>query len=229
MSSTSIRLIIHPPQSAAMNMAVDEALLRLIPDSPAPILRFYQWQDPLTVSIGYFQPRSEVPKGKHPVRRYTGGGLVDHACDFTYSMIFPRNHHLYEIGTSESYCLIHKAITQALTSIGVASDTSPEALPSSASINACFQKPVKHDILIQGSTQKIAGAAQRRTRHACLHQGSIQLIEFERSAMEKSLISHLTPLLGEKIEKSSLTPDEILKANELEASRYSTSEWTDSR
>ena len=40
----------HDAKSAAMNMAVDEALLA---DASEPILRFYRWRQP-SLSFGYF-------------------------------------------------------------------------------------------------------------------------------------------------------------------------------
>jgi lipoate-protein ligase A len=78
-------------------MAEDEALLRLV---SAPVLRIYQWTEP-AISIGYFGLYSDVPSGRPFVRRYTGGGLVDHEADFTYSIIVTRANRLNSLGTQE--------------------------------------------------------------------------------------------------------------------------------
>src|SRR5271155_3321183 len=81
---TSWRLLIHGPASPARNMAIDEALLREVRE---PVLRIYEWSVP-AVSLGYFQPAALA--GERPfVRRYTGGGLVDHAHDVTYTIVLP--------------------------------------------------------------------------------------------------------------------------------------------
>ena len=40
----------HAPHSAAMNMAIDEALLEY---ATIPLIRFYRWQSP-ALSFGYF-------------------------------------------------------------------------------------------------------------------------------------------------------------------------------
>jgi len=61
------------PRSAAMNMAIDEALL----DSVAvPSIRFYRWQSP-ALSFGYFGKFADVAEyatERDLVRRWTGGG-----------------------------------------------------------------------------------------------------------------------------------------------------------
>ena len=57
-----------------------------------PLLRVYRWERP-AVSFGYFE-RWEPVREKYPereaVRRWTGGGVVLHGEDFTYSMLIPR-------------------------------------------------------------------------------------------------------------------------------------------
>src|SRR5277367_1833538 len=81
------RLLVHQAGSPARNMAIDEALLREVRE---PVLRIYEWNVP-AVSLGYFQPAALA--GDRPfIRRYTGGGLVDHARDVTYTLVVPRKH-----------------------------------------------------------------------------------------------------------------------------------------
>ena len=163
---TSWRLLVHGPGTPARNMAVDEALLREVRE---PVLRLYEWSVP-AVSLGYFQPAALA--GDRPfIRRYTGGGLVDHDHDVTYTIVLPRAHPWMELSAPESYCLIHQGVQAALEACGISSELTPEASPVAS--EACFQKPVQHDI-IAGSI-KLSGAAQRRTREGLLHQGSILL------------------------------------------------------
>src|SRR5207248_11592242 len=79
------------PRSAAENMAVEEALLEAAGCIATPVLRFYSWSEP-AASFGYFQRYAEVLQltSLRPlVRRPTGGGLVTHDADWTYSLIFP--------------------------------------------------------------------------------------------------------------------------------------------
>src|SRR5216117_1382392 len=77
--------------SAAVNMAIDEALLE---SAAVPSIRFYGWPSP-ALSFGYFGRFSDVATyaGKRDlVRRWTGGGIVFHGKDFTYAIIIPATH-----------------------------------------------------------------------------------------------------------------------------------------
>src|SRR5215217_5562272 len=76
------------PRSAAMNMAIDETLLK---QTSVPSLRCYQWRKP-SVSFGYFGFYADVAEHepeREIVRRWTGGGIVLHGTDFTYSVVIP--------------------------------------------------------------------------------------------------------------------------------------------
>lgn len=219
--SDPVRILQEGPATRAWNMAEDEALLRL---ASAPVLRIYRWTEP-AVSIGYFGLSSDVPPGRPFVRRYTGGGLVDHEADFTYSIIVPRVHRLNSMGTQESYEEIHRAVAKTLDILGYASDLAAAASPLENS--ACFQKPVKFDV-VNGSS-KLAGAAQRRTREGCLHQGSILLPSFDFEALSEVLIGQLSPLLGFQTVAGCLSAEEKARARVLETERYSTDEWNLSR
>src|SRR6059036_2008360 len=76
--------------SAAMNMAIDEALLE---HATAPSIRFYRWHSP-ALSFGYFGRFADVKsytRESDLVRRWTGGGIVFHGDDLTYSIVIPVN------------------------------------------------------------------------------------------------------------------------------------------
>lgn len=198
-------------------MAFDEALLRL---SPSPVLRCYRWSEP-AVSLGYFQSWREA--GDRPfVRRYTGGGLVDHAADFTYTISVPKGHPLDARGTANSYETIHRGVCAALCREGFSAEVTPSTDPQPHA--ACFQRAVKFDVVI-GKT-KVAGAAQRRSRFGTLHQGSLLLPSaFDWDSLTKSLQQELVPLLGETTEQAAPTPEELDLAQKLVATRYGTDDW----
>src|SRR5271163_2205286 len=103
------RLLINGPASPARNMAIDEALLREV---HKPVLRIYEWSVP-AVSLGYFQ-LAALAVDRPFVRRYTGGGLVDHARDVTYTIVLPRAHPWMELSAPESYGRIHRGVQAAL-------------------------------------------------------------------------------------------------------------------
>ena len=149
-------------------MAVDEALLRNATERRLPLLRVYTWMRP-AVSFGYFQ---EFPAGLaakyDSVRRLTGGGVVYHGDDTTYTVIVPPVHPLYKMSTAAAYCALHRAVAAAL---GLQAELCDSAPASPHGQYECFQKPVSGDVVAEG--RKLAGAAQRRTKHGMLHQGSI--------------------------------------------------------
>lgn len=198
-------------------MAVDEALLRLC---EGPILRIYGWTEP-AVSIGYFQKPEVVPPGRPWVRRYTGGGLVDHAADLTYTVVLPSPHPLVQAGTGPCYEALHQAVAHAMEEIGLPVQLAAGNAPENT---ACFQRPVLYDVVLK--QQKVAGAAQRRTRHACLHQGSILLGEMDRTRLSEKLPAPIAQTLGTgTIQPSFLSSAEEELAKKIEAERYSRPEW----
>jgi len=171
----------------AWNMALDEALLESAPQMAKPILRFYGWTEPAG-SFGYSQHFAELERvtNLRPlIRRPTGGGLVPHNADWTYSLIFPPNHSWYALKAVESYERVHVWIRDAFQKIGVTTELSPcckKEIPGQ-----CFVGAEKSDVLWYG--RKIAGAAQRRTKSGLLIQGSVQPppISLLRSDWEKAM------------------------------------------
>jgi lipoate-protein ligase A len=154
------------------NMALDEALMDCASEIGAPVLRFYGWTQP-AASFGYSQKYSEIEKAtmlRPLVRRPTGGGLVPHDADWTYSVAFPPSHYWYHLKAIESYERVHEWIRDGFARMHVVTTLSPgtpKALPGQ-----CFIGSEKFDVLWFG--KKIAGAAQRRTKKGLLIQGSIQ-------------------------------------------------------
>ncbi len=153
-------------------MALDEALLEAAPRLGQPVLRFYGWTEP-AASFGYFQKYAEIERAtvlRPLVRRPTGGGLVPHDADWTYSLAFPPVHDWYALTATESYRRVHEWISAAFLRLDIATELAlgrKVALPGQ-----CFAGHEKSDVLWRG--RKIAGAAQRRTRAGLLIQGSVQ-------------------------------------------------------
>jgi lipoyl(octanoyl) transferase len=158
--------------NAAYNMALDEALLEASAALGMPVLRFYGWTE-AAASFGYFQKYAEVEQMtllRPLVRRPTGGGLVPHDADWTYSLAVPPGNAWYELKATESYQRIHEWIQSAFLQLGIATELAPECRKSLP--GQCFIGYEKSDVLWHG--RKIAGAAQRRTRNGLLIQGSVQ-------------------------------------------------------
>jgi lipoyl(octanoyl) transferase len=157
---------------AAFNMALDEALLENISGLGKPVLRFYGWTEP-AATFGYFQKFSEVERATHLrplIRRPTGGGIVPHDADWTYSFTVPPNHEWYALKAIESYRRVHEWIQNAFTKLEIETELAScckKSLPGQ-----CFVGHEKFDLLWHG--KKIAGAAQRRNKFGLLIQGSVQ-------------------------------------------------------
>jgi len=183
------RLIVDGEGDAFMNMAIDDAvLMHCIEGRSAPTLRFYEWEKP-SISFGYAvdaeaELNLSLCREKHVpvVRRMTGGGLVFHKCDITYTVVFPEDFACDQAGKSgkrlsvlESYRLVNRALAEGLREAGVTTSLlgreEGKAGGSRRGANVCFSNPTVYDILHEG--RKLAGSAQRRKKGWVLHQGSM--------------------------------------------------------
>ncbi len=201
------------PRTAAENMAVDEALFLR---AAFPMFRSYRWVRP-AVSFGYFTPWAEVGAQfaeRDLVRRWTGGGIVEHGQDFTYSLVCPVEERVPS--TIEFYQFVHLAIANSLRECGSPVEMAQTAEPSQSA--ACFEKAVQFDLKLRG--QKIAGAAIRRNRKGLLLQGSIQ-----RIAVPANFDVLLAGALSAKV-KSFVMPAMILEeAAHIAKDKYCAAEW----
>ena len=200
------------PHAAALNMAIDEILLRT---ARRPTLRLYRWARPAT-SFGYFGKWSDALAAgpeRDLVRRWTGGGIVLHGHDLTFSLIVPRTHPFCAISPRESYRAIHECLAGAIAGATLAPAAQP---PTSA---ACFQNPVQHDILL--ADRKVVGGAQRRTKSGLLHQGSIQEIE-NLAAVSAALLQ----AFSKYPQTHPLSDETASQAAKLAQEKYATEEWT---
>ena len=142
--------------NAALNMAIDEALMENI--DHAPILRIYGWR-PAAVSIGYFQSiKEEIDlekcsrMGLGVIRRLTGGGAVLHEMELTYSFITKQ----YPQNIMESYKWICEAIVISINRLGFDASFVP-----------------LNDIVVNG--KKVSGSAQTRRKGVLLQHGTLLL------------------------------------------------------
>jgi lipoyl(octanoyl) transferase len=178
------------PHSAPINMAIDEALL----DSAAvTTIRFYRWLSP-ALSFGYFGKFSDVANyaaERDLVRRWTGGGIVLHGDDLTYSIVIPASDPIFDQSSTAIYEKIHRALANALNGFGehavVARAVVARGVSEYGTVIGggyhCFANPVRADVIIDG--RKVAGAAQRRTRRGLLQQGSIQGFTIDTDLAQK--------------------------------------------
>ena len=117
---------------APFNMALDEALLENVSRLGKPVLRFYGWKEP-AATFGYFQKFAEVGRAtqlRPLIRRPTGGGIVPHDADWTYSAVFPPNHEWHSLKAEESYRRIHDWLRLAFAELKVETELAPAAKKS---------------------------------------------------------------------------------------------------
>jgi lipoate-protein ligase A len=180
----------HPALPSAENMAWDEALLETAAGHQQPLLRFYGWAEP-AATFGYFQRILDVESMtplRPLVRRPTGGGLVPHDADWTYSVSVPPGDSWYALRAIESYRRIHDWIRLAFERIEVSTALSPTSRREAP--GRCFVGAGAEQFDLLLNKKKIAGAAQRRTLDGLLIQGSIQAppgadrLRFETAMME---------------------------------------------
>jgi lipoate-protein ligase A len=203
------------PRPAALNMAVDEALLA---EATVPLLRFYRWENP-SVSFGYFgryAGAAAVAADRDIVRRWTGGGIVPHGNDLTYSIMIPASHFFFAKSSLEIYGELHDAICKALKKNGIAALLAD--MPAPRTSEQCFANAVRADVLSDG--RKIAGAAHRRSRAGLLHQGSIQYRD-----LPDRFRSDLAGIVSECFEPKTISPETLRRAVTLAEEKYGTTAW----
>jgi lipoyl(octanoyl) transferase len=211
------------PRSAAMNMAIDEALLE---SASAPSIRFYRWESP-ALSFGYlgrFADVADTASERDLIRRWTGGGIVFHGEDLTYSVVIPVNDPVFAESPMSIYENVHRALREALVANGeraelalVAGVVDAETAIFDRGFN-CFANPVRADVTIDG--RKVAGAAQRRTRAGLLQQGSVQYVDLENGLAER-----FAQALSANCRERNIAGEVLKSAQELAEQKYETDAW----
>lgn len=159
------------PGDPAWNMALDEALLEGAASLGKPVLRFYGWTEK-AATFGYFQKYRDIERWtslRPLIRRPTGGGLVPHDSDWTYTVTAPPGHEWHALRAEESYARVHAWVRSAFQRMGNSTELSHGKVEA---FGRCFAGAEKFDLLREGT--KIAGAAQRRNKCGLLIQGSVQ-------------------------------------------------------
>ncbi|HEX9079035.1 MAG TPA: lipoate--protein ligase family protein [Desulfuromonadaceae bacterium] len=183
--ATTWRLIVTPPLPGAENMAIDEALLRSFdPATSLPVLRLYGWE-PAALSLGRFQKGGEVldlercRRDAVPiVRRITGGGVIFHADELTYSIVCSPEQIPPASSVKDSFRVLTGFLLAFYRELGLTAAYAVDMLSDAARLGErtpfCFAGRESFDILLGGG--KIGGNAQRRQKGLVFQHGSIPLV-----------------------------------------------------
>lgn len=215
----ALEQIIDPePHGAAFNMALDETLLRGL-EPALPAIRIYRWKRP-AVSFGYFEKYEAVEEGlqgREAVRKVDGRrrGRARAGRD-----VFSVRAGRLGFGAVKAGGILPARARGDPRSAGEGGNRrARRGGKRRRGSSACFENPVRHDILID--SRKIAGAAQRRTKRGLLHQGSIQNVNLPQG-FEKLL----TRAFSGEIRERELTREECEAAAAVAVEKYASDAWT---
>lgn len=176
------QIIDSGPLTAEQAMAKDFELLAQLDPHDKPSLHFYDWLEPC-LTYGYFTDparhlhidaltKYQLTKARRP----TGGGIIFHLADFSFSVSLPACHPGFSMNTMDNYAWVNRKVAAA---IGQLTGLKPDLLkqPSMCFSKECYMfcmaKPTQYDLMLNG--KKMGGAAQRKTRRGLLHQTSLSL------------------------------------------------------
>lgn len=185
---SKFRVIVSSQNSAKENMAIDEALLKSFKTNGLPILRLYTWHEN-SFTIGISQDLNNYSflsnKKEKAAKRITGGGVLFHGHDLSYSLVIPTPL-LKDFSIKESYeniCLFILEFYRRLKlDVCYAKDNTNVILSKSEYCQIGFEA---YDILVNG--QKIGGNAQRRTKKAIFQHGSIPVISTRNNTNDEKI------------------------------------------
>ncbi len=223
----AVRLIRSGALAPALNLALDEALLR----SGVETFRLYAW-DPPGLSLGYFQKANEtaVPKGFTLVRRPTGGGAIAHTGEVTVSWIGRRQR------VDAAYAVMNKLVEDALSNLGITT-TRGQGEPEAAPRGMCFDHHTCYDLMV--GEKKIFGSAQRRGGDRFLLHGTLVVAKnpaasgaisvaeaLDRSIAHSEIEQAILDAAPWPLAPGSPTPEEWARAHALVEKRYASKAWT---
>ncbi|MCX6075353.1 MAG: lipoate--protein ligase family protein [Campylobacterales bacterium] len=206
------RLIDSGVGTAQYNMALDEALLRNFTKGSLPILRVYRWE--CSLSFGRFSDvRSSVDlkilqeKRLSHVRRMTGGGVLVHGGDFSYTLVLPRES-LKDVGVKKSYKYLCGFLLELYKRLGLNAAFAHDLKLQSSKSNICMASYEPYDIIIDG--KKMGGNAQRYTKDLLFQHGTIPITlnseAFKDLFLEESGLGAAAAL--DKMQKA-ITPEQL--------------------
>jgi len=177
----------------AEQMALDAGLMDRARLTGEAVLRVYDWQRP-TLSFGRhesvrgrFLPEMLARENVGAVRRPTGGRVLMHHREVTYSVTAPAPSHER---LRDSYRRINAILMTAIARLGVHVGEAAAAAARRPGGAACFAEPSEGELVVDG--RKLVGSAQLREHGALLQHGSI-LIDDDQPRIAALAVGALVP------------------------------------
>ncbi|QWV93827.1 lipoate--protein ligase family protein [Geomonas oryzisoli] len=257
------RLIDTGPLEGPANMALDEALLNCFQNDPTrPVLRLYGWT-PATLSVGRYQNAAVAldlglcqDEGVPVVRRMTGGGIIYHTAEVTYSVVCAPEHLGDRTGVKDGFRKLCGFLLGTYQRLGLdarfAVDCNPGEERLGERTSFCFAGKEEFDVVVRD--RKIGGNAQRRLSGAILQHGSIPLENRVQQGMrylkepapgaarsvslaelghtpepdqlKRLLVESFQERMGVELLPEPPTEQELVTAGKLEQHKYRCPSWT---
>lgn len=242
----------NDPNTAVMNMSLDESIMESVSSgSSAPTLRFYRWR-PSAVSIGYFQGMDlEIDleacrrNGIEAIRRITGGGAVyhDEFGEVTYSVCVPERGYLPR-DIQASYRAICDGLISGLAKLGIEASFRPlnDIVVGGRKISGNAQTRRKGAILQHGTILMDVDVERMfsvlKVPSEKLKGKMIETVKGSVTSIRQQMVSMPSPAhvadalqegiagtLGLVMTEGEPTDEEMLRAREIAATRYSRPDW----
>jgi lipoate-protein ligase A len=235
-----------------MNMAVEEAIPRVVGEGKAPsTVRF--WHNSNTIVIGCFQSaRLEVnmdackETGAQIVRRFTGGGAVFHdSGNLNYAISLRKGHRLVPDQNLQSvFQKLSEGAVAGLRRIDVKAEFQPVndiqvegKKVSGAAGSIRWNSVFHHGCILVNSDLSILGRvlnvprAKLEDRHVASVQKRVTTIrdelgrEISTGEVRDAIVDGIESCYGVRVEPGDLMKEELALAEELYQTKYSRLEW----
>jgi lipoate-protein ligase A len=181
--------------SAHRNMELSRELLASLGHLGQTVLHCFEWARP-SITYGVLVRAEQLLDleattrlGLDLAQRPTGGGVMFHVEDLSFSLAVPASSPCYSSSPERNYAWVNQAVARAIerTMGRPGSSLLQQALvsPNPRAARFCMSVPTRYDVL--WNNRKVGGAAQRCTRHGFLHQGSIALVPTPAVWLEQSI------------------------------------------
>jgi lipoate-protein ligase A len=190
---STIKLLKTNQNDAKTNTVYDTLMVDEFLRTNIPILRIYSWEKSLTIGMGQKIENFSIDEyyNTNFAKRITGGGLLYHGHDISYSLILPKSY-LEEMNVKESYKYLCKFLLDFYGTLGLNANYATNLDELVLSKNQFCQIGYEaYDIIVKNI--KLGGNAQKRTKKFIFQHGSIPIepinnsLEFGKSLCDLNI------------------------------------------